>query len=251
MCRCTARGVSIGKNVWISSNVVLETEYPKLITIDEGAFIGIGVIVIAHFRESRRGVRIGKQAFIGPGVIILPNVDIGEGAVVTAGSVVTSSIPVMTLVQENPAVPVAKCGVRYCQTPPLQSSPYVLNRWLLAYRVRRDCLRRGSTRSLKGASVRLIVPYVKQMREMDARMVRLAEFLGIPCETLALVNVPGPVEFLEKAVLDQSCCFFVNPQVMKEWVGEMAFKPILLPSSCYVFRTCSCMDCAWKLLTLR
>ena len=118
MCRCTARGVSIGKNVWISSNVVLETEYPKLITIDEGAFIGIGVIVIAHFRESRRGVRIGKQAFIGPGVIILPNVDIGEGAVVTAGSVVTSSIPVMTLVQENPAVPVAKCGVRYLPDTP-------------------------------------------------------------------------------------------------------------------------------------
>ena len=106
-----ARGVSIGKNVWISYNVVLETGAPQLITIDDGAFIGIGVIVIAHFKESHRGVRIGKQAFIGPGVIILPDVEIGEGAVVTAGSVVTSSVPPMTVVQGNPAVPIAKCGV--------------------------------------------------------------------------------------------------------------------------------------------
>jgi acetyltransferase-like isoleucine patch superfamily enzyme len=105
------RGVSIGKDVWISLNVVLETEFPNLITIDDSAFIGIGVVVIAHFRESRSGVRIGKQAFIGPGVIILPNVEIGEGAVVTAGSVVSKSVPAMTVVQGNPAVVVARCGV--------------------------------------------------------------------------------------------------------------------------------------------
>lgn len=106
-----ARGVKIGKNVWISFKVVLETGFPELITIDDGAFIGIGVIIIAHFKEARRGVRIGKQAFIGPGAIILPNVEIGDGAVVTAGSVVNASVPPMTMVQGNPAVPVAKCGI--------------------------------------------------------------------------------------------------------------------------------------------
>ena len=114
-----ARGVNIGRNVWISYNVVLETSYPHLITIDDSAFIGIGVIVIAHFKESRRGVRIGKQAFIGPGAIILPDVVIGEGAVVTAGSVVTSSVPAMTVVQGNPAVPIAKCGVPLWPDTPL------------------------------------------------------------------------------------------------------------------------------------
>jgi acetyltransferase-like isoleucine patch superfamily enzyme len=115
-----ARGVGIGRNVWISFNVVLETSYPQLITIDDEAFIGIGVIVIAHFKESRRGVRIGKQAFVGPGVIILPDVEIGDGAVVTAGSVVTSSVPPMTVVQGNPAVTIAKCGVPLWPDTPLK-----------------------------------------------------------------------------------------------------------------------------------
>jgi acetyltransferase-like isoleucine patch superfamily enzyme len=115
-----ARGVSIGRNVWISYNVILETGFPQLISIDDDAFIGVGVIVIAHFKESRRGVRIGKRAFIGPGVIILPDVEIGDGAVVTAGSVVTSSVPAMTLVQGNPAAPIAKCGVPLWPDTPLK-----------------------------------------------------------------------------------------------------------------------------------
>ncbi len=115
-----ARGVTIGKNVWISYNVILETSYPELITIDDDAFIGIGTIVIAHFKESRRGVRIGKEAFIGPGVVILPDVQIGDGAVVTAGSVVTSSVPAMTVVQGNPAAPIAKCGVPLWPDTPLK-----------------------------------------------------------------------------------------------------------------------------------
>jgi acetyltransferase-like isoleucine patch superfamily enzyme len=114
------RGVKIGRNVWISYNVVLETGFPQLITIDDSAFIGVGVIVIAHFKEARRGVRIGKQVFVGPGVIILPDVEIGDGAVVTAGSVVTSSVPAMTLVQGNPAVPIAGCGVPLWPDTPLK-----------------------------------------------------------------------------------------------------------------------------------
>lgn len=115
-----ARGVHVGRNVWISYNVVLETAYPELITIDDDACIGIGTIVIAHFRETRSGVRIGKRVFVGPGAIILPNVEIGDGAVVTAGSVVTSSVAPMTVVQGNPAAPIAKCGVPLCPETPLK-----------------------------------------------------------------------------------------------------------------------------------
>jgi len=105
-----ARGVKIGADVWIGYDAILETSYPELITIEDGASVGIRVTVIGHFRESS-GVVIGRDAFIGPGVIILPNVVIGHGSVVTAGSVVTRSIPPMTVAQGNPAVPIAKCGV--------------------------------------------------------------------------------------------------------------------------------------------
>lgn len=115
-----ARGVKIGKKVWISYNVILETSYPSLITIDDDAFIGIGVIVIAHFKETRSGVRIGKNVFVGPGAIILPDVEIGDGAVVSAGSVVTNSVPAMTVVQGNPAVAIAKCGVPLWPDTPLK-----------------------------------------------------------------------------------------------------------------------------------
>lgn len=115
-----ARGVNLGKNVWISLNVILETEYPELVTIGDDTFIGAGVIVIAHFKELRSGVKIGKECFIGPGVILLPDITIGDGSVVTAGSVVTTSVPPMTVVQGNPAAPVGKCGVPLWPDTPMK-----------------------------------------------------------------------------------------------------------------------------------
>ena len=71
---------------------------------------GIRSIIIAHFRGWERPVVIEEGAFLGPGVIVLPNVVIGRGSVVAAGSVVTTSVPPMTLVQGNPAKPVAQVG---------------------------------------------------------------------------------------------------------------------------------------------
>jgi serine acetyltransferase len=104
------RGVNIGKGVWIGYDVILDTSRPHLITIEDGASLSMRVMVIAHFRETQ-GVKIEQDAFVGPGVIILPNVTIGHGAVVTAGSVVSQSVPPMTVVQGNPAVPIANCGI--------------------------------------------------------------------------------------------------------------------------------------------
>jgi acetyltransferase-like isoleucine patch superfamily enzyme len=104
------RGVKIGQNVWIGYQVLLETSRPHLITIGDNVIISIRAMMIAHFRGPQ-GIRIEDDVFIGPGAIILPNVTIGRGAVVTAGSVVSSSVAPMTVVQGNPARPIALCGV--------------------------------------------------------------------------------------------------------------------------------------------
>jgi acyl-CoA synthetase (AMP-forming)/AMP-acid ligase II/acetyltransferase-like isoleucine patch superfamily enzyme/acyl carrier protein len=113
------RGVAIGKNVSIGLSALIETAYPKLVSIGNNVSIGMRVLVIAHMRDSTAQardnqqvtVRIEDDAYIGPGVIILPNVTIGKGAVVSAGSVVSRSIPPHTLVRGNPAKPVAHCAV--------------------------------------------------------------------------------------------------------------------------------------------
>jgi non-ribosomal peptide synthetase component F/acetyltransferase-like isoleucine patch superfamily enzyme/acyl carrier protein len=112
-----ARGVSIGKNASIGYDSIVETSYPWLVSIGDDVNIGIRVTIIAHFRgmvpvgKQKHTVTIENDAFVGPGVFILPNVTIGEGAVIAAGSVVNESVPPYTLVQGNPAKPKARCGL--------------------------------------------------------------------------------------------------------------------------------------------
>jgi carbonic anhydrase/acetyltransferase-like protein (isoleucine patch superfamily) len=77
-------------------------------------------MIIAHFHGST-GVHIEDDVWIGPGVIILPNVKIGRGSVIGAGSVVTKSVPPMTFVQGNPAKPVAKCGIALGMETPMRT----------------------------------------------------------------------------------------------------------------------------------
>jgi len=68
--------------------------------------------------------------------------------------------------------------------------------------------------------VKLVVPFVGELHAVDARLIRLAEFLGIRCETLPLAkDVVQQAEYLERAVPDKRSCFVVNPRVMEEWVG--------------------------------
>ncbi len=110
------RGVKMGEKVSIGFGSIIETKYPEFVSIADGAVIGIGVLVIAHFlettqeakRDRQPTVHIGERAFIGPGSIILPNVTIGRGAVVAAGSVVSESVPPHTIVRGNPAKPVGR-----------------------------------------------------------------------------------------------------------------------------------------------
>jgi acetyltransferase-like isoleucine patch superfamily enzyme len=108
------RGVKIAKGVWIGYDAIIETSYPWLVSIGANSEIGIRAVIIGHFKrnlDQSEGVVIEEDVFIGPGAIILQNVTIGRGAVITSGSVVTRSVPPMTLVQGNPARPIATCGI--------------------------------------------------------------------------------------------------------------------------------------------
>jgi acetyltransferase-like isoleucine patch superfamily enzyme len=83
------------------------------IEIGEDALIGAGCLLCdSDMHEVPLGsgkpiamapIRIGARAFIGARCIILKGVTIGEGAVVGAGSVVTSEVPAHTLAAGNPA----------------------------------------------------------------------------------------------------------------------------------------------------
>jgi acetyltransferase-like isoleucine patch superfamily enzyme len=104
------RGVHIGKDVWIGYGALIDTACPDMVTIGDRVVIGIRSTILAHFQEIS-GVKIKDDVYIGACAVILPGVTIGEGSVINAGSVVTASVPAMTVVQGNPARRVARCGI--------------------------------------------------------------------------------------------------------------------------------------------
>jgi acetyltransferase-like isoleucine patch superfamily enzyme len=118
------RGVAIGDGTFIGTDVLIETAHPQLVRIGRGVDIGARTTIIAHQQgepvTAEPTVRIGDDVFIGPSSTLLPHVTIGDGAVVVAGSVVTKSVPPLTMVQGNPAGPVARCRVPLGRSTPMR-----------------------------------------------------------------------------------------------------------------------------------
>jgi len=53
-------------------------------------------------QEFGASIRIGHRAWLGGGAIVCPQVTIGDGAVIGAGSVVTRDVPAYTVAVGNP-----------------------------------------------------------------------------------------------------------------------------------------------------
>jgi acetyltransferase-like isoleucine patch superfamily enzyme len=91
-------GIRVGRDVWISQNVLIETHEHEL---------GPGVKEV--WPISRSGLEIADGAWIGANVTILPGVSrIGYRAIVGAGSVVTRDVPDETVVAGAPAKPITQ-----------------------------------------------------------------------------------------------------------------------------------------------
>jgi len=107
------RGAHIGSNVWIGVYVYIDDLHPEALSIGDNCTIGIGTSITTHFywgprRAASNGkVVIGNNVFVGPHCTILPNVFIGDGSVIQAGSVVTRSVPAGTLWGPPAAGPLA------------------------------------------------------------------------------------------------------------------------------------------------
>lgn len=93
------RGVKIGEGVWIAQMVYIDELHPGDVEIGDHCTIGYRTSIFTHFYWGRRRasssgkVIIEKDVFVGPHCVILPNVRIGEGAVIRAGTVVSRNVP--------------------------------------------------------------------------------------------------------------------------------------------------------------
>lgn len=117
-------GYIVGEDVFIAEDLIIRDE------LDDKAMVRIGnrvaiadrvTLVVSStpnwsriqplVNSSHGAVEIGDDAWLGTGCIVLPNIRIGRGAVVGAGSVVTKNVADFTVVAGVPARLIRKLDV--------------------------------------------------------------------------------------------------------------------------------------------
>ena len=142
-CKCDFARISIAKNailtvsggysvysrteIWINENAILNLSSGYMnsdcrivcserIDIGEGTFIGNGVVIrdddqhtmCVEGEQKAQPITIGKHVWIGQNAMILKGVNIGDGAVIAAGAVVTKDVPAGCLAAGVPAKVIKK-----------------------------------------------------------------------------------------------------------------------------------------------
>ncbi|WP_160722585.1 acyltransferase [Bacillus sp. USDA818B3_A] len=98
--------VKVGEQTSFALMVMLDVMFPEKISVGRNTVIGYNTTILAHeylIKEYRLGnVEIGNEVMIGANSTILPGITIGNGAIVSAGTLVHKDVPPGCFVGGNP-----------------------------------------------------------------------------------------------------------------------------------------------------
>jgi acetyltransferase-like isoleucine patch superfamily enzyme len=105
-------GARIGGDVFLGADVYVEADFAPLLTIEDGVVLARGVTILLHdsaLNNARGeplkfgGVALRARCYLGANATVLCGVEVGAGAIVGAGSVVTHDVPAGAVAYGNPA----------------------------------------------------------------------------------------------------------------------------------------------------
>ncbi|WP_096202464.1 acyltransferase [Bacillus sp. FJAT-45350] len=98
--------MKVGDQTAVALMVMMDIMFPEKISIGRNSIIGYNTTILAHeylIEEYRLGdVIIGDEVMVGANSTILPGVTIGDGAIVSAGTLVHQDVPPGSFVGGNP-----------------------------------------------------------------------------------------------------------------------------------------------------
>ncbi|WNS81353.1 acyltransferase [Domibacillus sp. DTU_2020_1001157_1_SI_ALB_TIR_016] len=101
-------GMKIGAGTAFAYKVVPDIMFPEQITVGRNTIIGYNTTILAHeylTTEYRIGpVVIGDNVMIGANCTILPGIEIGDGAIVSAMTLVNKDVPPGAFAGGNPMI---------------------------------------------------------------------------------------------------------------------------------------------------
>ncbi|MBM7580084.1 acyltransferase [Jeotgalibacillus terrae] len=99
-------GMKVGEKTAFALMVMPDTLYPEMIKVGRNTIIGYNSTILAHeylVEEYRLGeVIIGDNVMIGANSTVLPGVVIGDGAVISAATLVHRDVPAGAFAGGNP-----------------------------------------------------------------------------------------------------------------------------------------------------
>ncbi len=98
--------MKVGEDTAFALMVMVDIMFPEKISVGRNCVIGYNTTILTHeylIKEYRLGeVYIGNEVMIGANSTILPGVTIGDGAIVSAGTLVHKDVPTGSFVGGNP-----------------------------------------------------------------------------------------------------------------------------------------------------